>query len=440
MFCEGKSEYLDETDAIAWRLLNTKEFQRLRRIRQLGFSDLVYPGATHSRFSHSIGVYHIARLLIDLIHRRKQQGRIRESILESASTDQKNRERVILLAALLHDVGHGPFSHVFETVTRKRKGHEDWSAEIVTNKSTSINRILSSYKDLATETSNVLKSDRPADIYANIVSSQFDADRLDYVQRDRYMTGVQSAHIDIDWLFDCLEVGKVTIGDPGCPIPAPCLYINSKGKHVAEEYLLARRELYRTVYFHKTTRAAEKMLTLLLDKTTKNIKHDDSLCSDPLLNYLSKENPTMAEYTALDDNSVWSCIRTLASSSSDADVQCLATRLCNRTLYKCVDLGELDKRFITGNLMHQMRDKLAGNSLAVYYDDPSTEAYTEYPFRGKDPLKKILVRISQDGEPEDIIDHSEVLRNDQSVDFRRAYVSGQDEREELSKIARGVCN
>ena len=93
----------DETDRIAWRLLDTREFQRLRRIRQLGFSDLVFPGATHSRFAHSVGVYHTARLLTDVIARR--QGK-----------RDPERERVALLAALLHDIGHGPFSHVFESV------------------------------------------------------------------------------------------------------------------------------------------------------------------------------------------------------------------------------------------------------------------------------------------------------------------------------------
>ena len=103
VFGDGNDKAQNETDQIAWRLLNTPEFQRLRRIRHLGFSDLVYPGATHSRFAHAVGVYHTARRIVDVIRR----------CLKNQEFDE-NRTRVALLAALLHDIGHGPLSHVFE--------------------------------------------------------------------------------------------------------------------------------------------------------------------------------------------------------------------------------------------------------------------------------------------------------------------------------------
>ena len=163
VFCEGKSRLQDDTDRIAWRLLNTGEFQRLRRIHQLGFSDLVYPGATHSRFAHSIGVYHTARQLIEIIRRR--QGSLDE-----------NRAREVMLAALLHDVGHGPFSHAFEDVAKAvglPKRHEDWSAEIVEG-DTEVNRELQ-HADitLPRTVSKVLKDkDQPEDIYATVVARQ----------------------------------------------------------------------------------------------------------------------------------------------------------------------------------------------------------------------------------------------------------------------------
>ena len=135
VFGGGSDPYQNETDLIAWRLLNTREFQRLRRIRQLGFSDLVFPGATHSRFAHSIGVYHVARQLVDVVERRQ---------LEQDEQPDKERARVVLLAALLHDIGHGPFSHVFEEVATDLKlpgRHEDWGANILRG-TTEINGVL----------------------------------------------------------------------------------------------------------------------------------------------------------------------------------------------------------------------------------------------------------------------------------------------------------
>ena len=158
VFGEGKSDFQDETDGMHGNY--TPEFQRLRRINQLGFSPLTYPGATHSRFSHSVGTYHMARRLIDLINRRIIQGRIRDDIPVDLG---EHRQRVALLAALLHDIGHGPFSHAFEDVERdahrrrevKRKRerpkdnteppprkHEQWSAKIVASTDTDVYKVL----------------------------------------------------------------------------------------------------------------------------------------------------------------------------------------------------------------------------------------------------------------------------------------------------------
>ena len=194
-------EKSNRVDQLAWRLINTPEFQRLRRIRQLGVTEFTFIGATHTRFSHSIGVFHTARHLVYLLKTKLIQDEFNQ-----------RRAEVALFAALLHDVGHGPFSHAFEDAQKSignAKHHEDWTAEIITMDGGNIKKILSSYDaDLPRQVAELLRADTPSDIYHSIVSSSFDADRLDYLRRDRMMTGSKAGAIDFDWLVDNLRVEK----------------------------------------------------------------------------------------------------------------------------------------------------------------------------------------------------------------------------------------
>jgi HD superfamily phosphohydrolase len=191
---------LDGADSVAWELIGSPEFQRLRRIRQLGFSEFTYPGATHNRFAHSIGVYHNARSLL-----KKIKGLIGN---RKYNTD---RARIAACAALLHDIGHGPFSHTFEDVQKKlgrKKRHEQWTAQIICE-SESVAAILKKSGIAPEDISKLIEADEPEDIYSSIVSSQFDADRLDYLVRDRVFSGVNVGNFDIEWLLDCIEVHEV---------------------------------------------------------------------------------------------------------------------------------------------------------------------------------------------------------------------------------------
>ena len=187
-----------EVDQLAWRLLDAPEMQRLRSIKQLGFLHLVFPGATHTRFGHSVGVYHVARQLLGVIRRELGPG----------SFDER-RARVSALAALLHDIGHGPLSHVFEKSERAVGGpgnHEHWSRAVLCG-DTAVRQILDDAETgLAGLVADEICGDGPDDIYASVVASHFDADRLDYLQRDRRMTGVASGSIDLTWLLDSLRV------------------------------------------------------------------------------------------------------------------------------------------------------------------------------------------------------------------------------------------
>ena len=425
----GKDRHQSETDRIAWKLLNTREFQRLRRIRQLGFSDLVYPGATHSRFAHSIGVYQTARRLVDVIARRQGE------------KHDPDRARVALLAALLHDIGHGPFSHAFEaaaTAAGLPRRHENWSAEIIQG-DTGVNRVLREVDgDLPGEIGTLLKEEDPKDIFAAVVSSQFDADRLDYIQRDRLMAGVEFGHFDSDWLFDCLEVGSVTMGEP-TPYEAPCLFLGPKGVQVAEEYLEARYRLYRMVYMHKTTRAAEKMLEKLLKTATYELEDDELAKREPVLRYFVSRS--LDSYLALDDAAVWAALAIYAERGSPR-VSKLAGRLRKRDLYKCVDIGERDRT--NGNLHLRFKRKLEERSAEenedLLFDDPTVMPYRWYGFDDASALNKVLVKTRGDmNEPTDIAEVSPIVKVLQDSErIQRVYAPDSDRAGELTDMLKEV--
>jgi uncharacterized protein len=197
----------DEGDAferVLWRVVKTPAFQRFRRIRQLGFSDFVYPGATHSRFIHSLGVFHLARQLMGIVRR----------FLPNQPWERLNAEAA-LAAALVHDVGHGPFSHAFEPLGKRFHWqlvgeHENHSEALIRSTETgAIGTILNGWSEgFADMVAGVVRGG-PETVYRSVVSSQFDADRLDYVQRDRLMSGTHLAGIDFEWLMANLEIGEL---------------------------------------------------------------------------------------------------------------------------------------------------------------------------------------------------------------------------------------
>jgi len=418
----------DDIDQLAWRLINTREFQRLRRIRQLGFSELVFPGATHSGFAHSIGAYHLARRVIRII-RERGEGR------------DEDRERAALLAALLHDVGHGPFSHAFQEAAAEAGRpykHEEKSAEIVQG-DTEIRRCLEiGDQNLPNAIAAILREEEAKDIYATVVSSQFDVDRLDYLQRDRLMTGVEFGHVDAEWLFDCLRVGTKTLGTAEETRTEQCLYLSPKGIRVAEEYLEARFRLYAMVYMHKTTRAAEKMLGRLLTRLSK-VRRDhadgrmDGL-QGGLATYFGRDRPTLEHYLALDDCVVVSQIARLRDAS-DKILSDLARRLSDRKLYKCFDLGDRlqqDSKDGSRRLrFHKiLQDKSGQGRGGVRLSDQGTNSiYKWYEPSEHSALSMVLVKRSEnDTEPTDIGSFSPIiraLRERESIE--RLYVPHEDD-------------
>jgi HD superfamily phosphohydrolase len=320
-----------QLEGVLWRVIQTRPFQRLRRIKQLGFSDLVYPGATHSRLLHSVGVFHTARRLMQVIEKYLPA--------KDARVDQA------LAAALVHDLGHGPFSHAFEKIGErfdlKMANHEAVS-DILIRDSEISKELREMGSGFANDVADMVSGSGTHTIYSAVVSSQFDADRLDYMRRDRLMTGTQHAGIDFEWLIENLEVGEVEHSvDETRLQPVQTFVLGRKAIFAAEAYVLGLFQLYPTVYFHKATRGAEKIYTELLSRTITLIK-DDSIektglpKTHPLVKFA--QTPDDIECAlALDDTVIWGGLSLLADSSDEC-ISKFAERMRDRKLYKCIDV------------------------------------------------------------------------------------------------------
>jgi HD superfamily phosphohydrolase len=269
-------------------------------------------------------------------------------LLPDAEFD-RDRADVAVLAALLHDLGHGPFSHAFEMVQTahgSKRSHESWTAEIVRNREGRVRPILERVRRGMTEDiAELLVAEEPTDVYHAIVSSSFDADRLDYLQRDRFMTGTGAGAIDFDWLLDNLRITEIRRGgDDDVDIdPVMTFCLDEKALQAAESFLLARYHLFEQVYLHKTTRAMEVMMRALLIRVAKAAKAKSFArlgldANDPLIRFFQEGGQTVANYLMLDDFAVWAAIGRIAEGQ-EGDARDLALRLRERRLYKALDIN-----------------------------------------------------------------------------------------------------
>lgn len=249
-----------------------------------------------------------------------------------------------LCAALVHDVGHGPFSHAFESVG-ERLGLKMANHELVSENLIHDSEITEELRDLGhgmpNDVADMVSGSGKSSIYSAVVSSQFDADRLDYMRRDRLMAGTQHSGIDFEWLMENLEVGNVRHGvDQTSLGEVQTFVLSRKAIYAAEAYVLGLFQLYPTVYFHKTTRCAEKICTELLARAITLVR-DGSIdktglpATHPLRKFALKPDEVGSVLT-LDDTVVWGALSMMADCP-DKCLSTLAVRLRDRKLYKCID-------------------------------------------------------------------------------------------------------
>ena len=407
-------------DAVLLRLIDTPEMQRLRRVRQLGLASYTYQGAEHSRFTHSVGVMWIATRILDRLTRIRKV----PATLHLATR----------CAALLHDTGHGPLSHVFEAFMGIH--HEEWTRRIILDRASGVNRVLRAASPaLPRKVVDVMEGRSDPPFLSQIISSQLDADRFDYLLRDSLMTGVKYGVYDLERILHMLRL------DPH----GRRIVVAGNGIMPVEKYLQSRYSMYLQVYLHKTVRAAETMLGKLLLRASDLARRDTLPALDetePVARLLRAGAATgMTDYLLCDDDSVFSCMKRWRDCG-DATLADLSRRILERSLFKTLDISR------TRNLARRLREaraavRGAGLDPRYYFavDESGNVPYLPYDPRTPEVSKHIQVEdVDRPGRYRDLHEVSEVVRGLTRAAFtiRRAvfpeHANGVDLRAEMERI------
>jgi HD superfamily phosphohydrolase len=357
-------------------------FQRLNRINQLGLASVVYPGARHTRFQHSLGAFHLMSEAI-------------KSLTEKGVYIFDSEAEAVQAAILMHDIGHGPFSHVLENTLIHGISHEDISLMMMEQ----INHDLKDQLNLAI---SIFKDEYPNKIFHQLISSQLDMDRLDYLRRDSFYTGVTEGNIGSARIIKMLNVADDK------------LVVDSKGIYSIENYLTTRRLMYWQVYLHKTAVGYEKVLVNTLKRAKYLVRQGLNVFATPALAYFLKNDidaqwfashpEALQMYAELDDSDIWSALK-VWKHSEDKILSTLATDMTDRHLFKVEVTEERPEDDYLQEKMHQ---------IAVAMGIPEEDAHylltlTEI---GKDmynPEDDSIGILYKDGTVKDIAEASEIL-------------------------------
>jgi uncharacterized protein len=340
-------EYIHVDLQLIWDLINSREVQRLRRIHQLGVSMMVYHTAEHSRFSHSLGVYEITRRMIDEVSGLKDQLTDFEQV-------------ALLCAALLHDVGHGPFSHAFENVSHVH--HELLSIQLITQPSHIHGILMDADPRLPEAIAKILSHRYEKPLLSQIISGPIDADRMDYLLRDAYFTGTSYGQFDIERILRTLR------------IEGERLVVKESGVHAIEDYIMARYHMYWQVYYHPVSRSTEVMISSLFQRMKDCIEQGiETFDSAPFIQaFLSTQKISNDTIMNLDEVSFLSLLMTL-QTHHDKVLSDLSSRVLHRRLFGYVDFkSNKQKEKLIDNI------KKAGYDPHYYFDEDKA---TQAPYR-----------------------------------------------------------
>lgn len=365
-----------------YNLIQHPYLQRLNRIKQLGLAAFVYPGAQHTRFHHSIGAMF---LMNEALKTLKEKGHeITPSELDSA-----------MAAILMHDIGHGPFSHVLENTLVTNIYHEEISLLMMHQMNEEFNGALKIAIDIFTD-------NHPKKFLHQLVSSQLDVDRLDYLRRDSFFTGVVEGNIGSARIIKMIDVKDDR------------LVIESKGINSIENFLMSRRLMYWQVYLHKTAMAAEKMLVNTLRRAKELSNRGEKLFASPALSYFLKTDTTLEDFSNnglalqhfanLDDNDIWASLKVWASHE-DTVLSVLSEGMVNRKLFKIEITDNKIPQDKIEQIIEKFTKKFGLNEKEVSYFI-SSDLFTTDMYSEKDDSIDILYK---NGSIKDISEASDML-------------------------------
>lgn len=411
-------EFDKKDDELLLKLIDTQEFQRLRHIKQLGVAAFTYPGAEHTRFAHSLGVTHLMKRFIQKILSLKDP-----EICEYQQQIEEHK-MLALTAALLHDIGHGPFSHAIESTTGIN--HETFSIAIIDG-DTEINAILENYRPgFSKEVVDVIRRTHRDKAVVKLLSSQMDVDRIDYLLRDSKMTGARYGTFDLEWMINVLRIGKYQDEvEVGLDL--------EKGLSIAEDFVMARYYMYKHVYFHKTTRNVELIIGKIL-KRALELDEQGKLSLDDDLKQLLQEksiNPTLLKsFLNMTDHSIWHYIFKW-STNKDPILRELCENLLQRNLHKSIKITKESEFY---RKMFQLLEKENIKEDYIYSKDtPSTSYYKDdyisnQPKDDEEGVEKEasehIVLFDSDGQGFELSRKSDIIKmiRNETLELTRIYV------------------
>ncbi|PIC98192.1 HD domain-containing protein [Sporosarcina sp. P29] len=351
VFKDPVHRYIHVRDRVIWDLVNTREFQRLRRIRQLGTTYLVFHGAEHSRFQHSLGVYEIVRRILD------------DGFSGREEWDEEQR-LVALCAALLHDLGHGPFSHAFEKVFNL--DHEQFTQQILLER-TEVHEVLRRVSpDFPQKVADVIDKTYPDKLVVSLISSQIDADRMDYLQRDAYYTGVSYGHFDMERILRVMRPTEDQV------------VIKQSGMHAVEDYIMSRYQMYWQVYFHPVSRSAEVILIKILHRAKHLFETGYAFKQEPMhfISFFAQEFK-LKEYIALDEGVLLTYFQ-LWMEEDDTILADLCDRFVNRRLFQYAEFDPAVQYMKFGELITLFKEAGLDPDYYLVTDSSSDLPYDFY--------------------------------------------------------------